>query len=591
MTDDNRSFLTEQNLLPKVTRSRSGGDMSDGQNSPSLPSPISANSSAHPDLTLDSLAREKEANIDAIKRRISEISDFYVALPEKFGRHSRIPKLNAMRKDLHAQKAMLSVTVEDGQLISCLERTLKPPRSLPDSITSLLPQPADIDNIRSRLDHIHKLLNDVDKLSDDLILKQDEMSLPLRLRNHPGNFKHGRHIVPSPAAKPRGVVKRRQSNTTKPKTDNPRLALMHIIGFLTIRMEDLQKQCQRLQPLQYDDTLGITSIPEDIELTKAVAVMLCKALCQVCPNKNHIHQVLFSSATLELACDHIGDTAVEFNLAFECDKDLRTWFVVQSTLKGHGDQEMNMEQVEEVARPATHSRPSFSHHLKDSSDATGQPNARFCLQYYKQGTKDLAMELKHSEICEHVVFYPDEERLDVVKQGQAIPLRKLLEEKLAALQMVHIARMLSEAVLKFHSEDWLSCKWDLDNVLIYEMPDGFLEPHLRFELWNPKSAGTVLQHVPRSQKMSHVVSQLGVLLGYLAVGQDSSCANYEEVREVTGSNVYAEIFQTCRDMSRNENGLGDQIMQARFHAKVVAKLAELEDLLSPDSESSNRWEL
>ncbi|KAJ4393889.1 hypothetical protein N0V93_003105 [Gnomoniopsis smithogilvyi] len=583
-TGSNRAVAMEQSLRPEPSRSRSGGDMSDRHISPTLPTPTSASGSAQLEFASVNPVQPSRTRVDIIARKISDIFHLYAALPEKFGRLNRISSLGSMRKDLTAQSAMLFVTVENGELISCLERTIRTQPITFCALSASSAQQSDIENIHQRLEHIHKLLIDVDNLSDDLAVKQDKITLPLRLRHEAGRSSHGRQKVSSSAAKPRGgVTKRPQKKLTRRKNDDPLLALRSTVHMLTIRMEELQNQCQRLQPPQHEDTLEITSIPEDLELTKAVAVLLCKALCQVCPNKNHIHQVLFSLATQELYCDNLGDTAVEFNLAFECGEEARTWFIVQSTVKGCGGEEMEGEDADAEKLPAPQSRPSFSHYLKDS-DATGEPNARFCLQYYKQGTNDLAMALKHSDLCEHQVFYPDEERLDLVKHGQAIPLRKLLEEwyhpirQLEMLQMVHIARMLSEAVLKFHSEDWLSCKWDMDNIFIYEI-DGFLEPHLRFELWNPKSIGTFQASGPRSQQISHVLSQLGFLLGYLAVGRNTGCANYNEVQEVTGSTVYAEIFQTCCDMSRDESTLGGQMLQERFHLKVVSKLAELEELL------------
>lgn len=582
--EENETRCFEDNKLSENRRLRSHGDISHKPTSPGLPTPISASSSA-PNFTTSSQDQEKYASVDTIKREISAIFELYDTLPEKFKRLSRIPRLSSLRKDLIAQSVMLRVTVETGELVSCLKATLRTSGPLPEFPASQYQHP-DVDNIQNRLNRLHRLLINVENLSDDLVARRDMVTLALRPRNESGKFSQGRHYTPNAASRSRGgVAKRRQGRATKRKVDDPLLALTSCMSMLNSNMEEFQKQCQKLQPIQHHDTLEIASIPNDLGVTQAMAVMLCKALCQVCPNKKHVHQVLFGLATEELVCDHDGDTAVQFNLAFECPGESETWFIVQSTLKAHADDAMDVEPVDATVHTAPVPRSSFS---KDTSYIPGEPNARFCLQYYKQGTDDLAVALKHSDICEHMVFYPDKARLDIIHDnGQAVPLRKLLEEdchpveKLEMLQKVHIARMLAEAVLKFHSEDWLSCKWDWDSVLIYEI-DGQLEPHLRFELWNTDSTDASPEQAPRSQHMSYVLSQLGLLLGYLAMGRNPECASYEyeDILNVTGSHVYAEIFQACHEMSLNKSKLDDEDMQERFYAKVVSKLDELEEFLT-----------
>lgn len=557
--------------------------MSDTQQSPSLPTPKSASSSALPGLASNSLTQENEKIVDSIQKKISEISSLYKTLPEKFARiarFNRLPGLDAVRKDLNMQNGILQVTVKNGELISCLERTLRKSRH----VFAILQQDTHIENIQSRLNHIHNLLGKVDDLSYKLAATGDKLTLSIRQRRESGNSNQERlQLRNSPVVGRGGIAKKPQHKNTQRRT-NFFQDLSVTVDILATQMDEFRKLCQRLQPPEIDTTIEVTSIPPDLELTKAVAVMLCKALCQVCPNENHAHQVLFGISTQELSCDDTGDTGVEFNLAFECPGESETWFVVQSTMKGQDDEEMEVDGFDSSVRPTPNSRLSFSHHLKDFSHASAEPNARFCLQYYKQGTDDLAVALKHSDFCKHEVFYPDQARLKIIQDsGQAIPLRQLLKEELypmqqlEMLQKVRLAKMLAEAVLKFHSPDWLSCKWDWDNILIYEI-DGCLEPHLRFELRSPESAGKTLETAPRSQQMSYVLSQLGVLLGYIAVGPNP--ATYEEVQDRFGSTVYAEIIETCHDMSQNDNGLGDQDMQERFYTKVVAKLSELEEFLN-----------
>lgn len=574
----------EEHQVSRNKTIRSREDTLNKPLSPGLPTPISANSSA-PEFTTSNQDQKDFASVDAIQRKISAIYELYDALPEKFNRLSRIPRLSSMRKDLIAQRVMLRVTVETIELISCLKMTLRTAEPSSESRAYQDRHP-DVENIKNRLTRLHNLLVEVENLSDDLVAKRDMITLALRPRNDPGKASQNRHYTPNTASRSRGgVAKRRQSRVTKRTVVDPLLALTVHMDMLNADMKEFQRQCQRLHPIQHDDIPEIASIPEDLCLTKAVAVMLCKALCQVCPNKKHIHQVLFGLATEELDCDHNGDTAVQFNLAFECPGESETWFIVQSTLKAPTDDEMDVEPIDATVHTTPASRSSFS---KDTSHIAGEPHARFCLQYYKQGTDDLAVALKHSDICEHMVFYPDKARLAIIhNDGQAVPLRKLLEddchpvEKLEMLQKVHIARMLAEAVLKFHSEDWLSCKWDWDNVLIYDI-DGRLEPHLRFELWNSESTDTASEQAPRSQHMSYVLSQLRLLLGYLAMGRNPELASYEyeDILNVTGSQAYAEIFQACHEMSLNKSKLDDQDMQERFYTKVVSKLDGLEEFLT-----------
>lgn len=579
---------------PERSRSRSRGDVPEMQPSPSLPTPTSASSSSLPGLASNSLTQENQQVVDSIQKKISEITSLYKKLPKKFARiarFNRLPRLDSKGKDLNAQSKTLLVTVDKGELISCLERTLKKPRHF----LPLLEQDIHIKKIQNCLNSIHKLLGKVDGLADQLATTGDKIKLTLRQRTESGNSNQGRpQLRNSPVVGRGGIAKKPQRKSTQRLRTNyfqdlsvnvNNLEDLSVnVNTLATEMVEFRKLCQRLQPPEIDTTIEVTSIPPDLELTKAVAVMLCKALCQVCPNENHAHQVLFGISTQELSCDDSGDTGVEFNLAFECPNESETWFVVQSTMKGQDDEGMEVDDFDTSVRPAPHSRLSFSHHLKDFSHASAEPNARFCLQYYKQGTDDLAVALKHSDFCKHEVFYPDRARLKIIQDsGEAIPLRQLLEkelypmQQLEMLQKVRLARMLAEAVLKFHSPDWLSCKWDWDNILIYKI-DGCLEPHLRFELRSPESAGKTLETAPRSKQMSYVLSQLGVLLGNIAVGPNP--VTYEKVHRSLGSTVYAEIIETCRDMSQNENGLGDQDMQERFYTKVVANLIALEKVFN-----------
>lgn len=568
------------------------------QHSPEVPTPTKASSSGlMDDATFDGLTEANQKVVETIQKSIFAIYHLYKTLPEKLERFNRIQGLSSMRKDLSMQSSVLDVNVDTGigGLISTVVETLKRSQSTPHlysaSPSSPLPQgDSVVDGIKSRLDHIHRLLKNVDSLSDSLAAQQDKLSLPIRQRREAGKPKHNQNQSGTKATVIGrvGVTKRRPNLSVKHKNhENPDVLLRHVVAMLTQQFEEFSRECQKLQPAEHDDALESTPIPEDLKLAKKAAVMLCKALCQACPNKNHVHSVLFGLSTQELSSDDdTGSAGVEFNLAFESPGEPETWFVVQSTMKAQDSEGMDMTEdfFDDPVDPVAHARPSFSSQLRGSSYPTAEPNAHFCLQYHKQGTSDLAAALKHSDICEHELFYPDQTRLDSVRDnGQAIPLRQLLEEsyslqQLEPLQKIRIARLLAEAVLKFHSADWLLCEWDWDDVLIYKI-DGSLEPHLRFELKSPGAAGKSPQAVrpPRSRPMGDVMSQLGTILGNIAVGPTPERPTYAAVRDSFGSTIYAEIFKACVDMSRTKPDLSDVEVREEFYAKVVAKLDLLEE--------------
>lgn len=612
-TSNSPAIQHSQFMSPTNTQPASGQEVQKSQStkssspvlgvSPRVPTPMGTGTFPPTKSTTDG-----HNVIDAIQKRIDRITSLYQTLPQKLARFNRKPWLSSMRKDLHAQSFTFRVNVENGELISSLQETLRTSSLLPQegfhrSEAQRSPESTIVQDINNRLAQICKSLTDVEDLSDQLVAQQDRLRLPVRPKS--GHREAGQ---PNNRTKPSshpvihgrvGEAKKRQSLNSKRINHNlnrqPEDVLRAIIPMLGVQVDEFQRQCQSLKPPEPEE-VSDTPIPRDLELARAAAVMLCRALCQACPNKNHhVHSILFSLLTQELdPDDDNGDTSVEFHLAFESPGESETWFVVQSTLRLPSNQVMDLDDMSDAERsaeptrrlPLAQSAPrlSFSDQIRiSSSHAAEEPNARFCLQYHKQAVNDLAVSLKHSDLYEHRLFYPDQPRLDLIHDnGQAITLRELLQERnpvqqLEFLQKIRLAKLLSEAVLKFYSADWLSCDWNWDNILIYEINDT-LEPHLRFELKDPETSSETTH---RSQESSRVLMELGKILGIIAVGPFQGTITYYTVQE-RFSQVYAEIIEACYNMSRGESNLCDEEVQERFYAKIVSKLEEMEDFVADE---------
>lgn len=568
-------------LMPQVaSRSKSSLVMLDNSCSSPLPTPLTA-ASVGPITVMDNgLIEANRQILEYIQRKVSVICDLYETLSEKLERFHRVSGLSHIRKDLTMQKTIFDINVEQGwgNVISSVAQALQRSQLLP-SVSStnmslkLEPNPRGIvDGIKARLDRIHHNLKDVDSLSDELAAQQDRLSLPIRQKRDVGKVKSDHHHQSAKNIATRsGVMKRRQSLSSrhKPQT-RPDVVIRLLTTLLTSQLEEFSRECQVLQPAERDATPGAESIPHDVEIAKTAVELLFKALCQACPNKNHVHSVLFGLSTQELSFDEeTENSGFEFSIAFESTEsrdEPETWFVVQSTMKPQG----TLPQTDQTDG------------LETISYASPEPNARFCLQYHKQGTSDLAAALRHSNKCEHELFYPDEARLKFIRENDdALPLRQLLDDldalqQLEPLQKIRIAKLLAEAVLKFHAADWLSDEWDWDDVFVYKI-DGSLEPHLRFRLKSTEvSHGQEEPEIPQVRSMADILCQLGAILGTIAVGPFAESPTYGAVRDSLGSHAYAEIYQACVDLSKMRTERSDVEVQGDFYSKVVAKLDWLE---------------
>lgn len=584
-------MVTESHLLPERGRSISGGGSLGRNPAPRSPTRNDASNAATSHGVSNGLSEANQRLFNEIKNLITGVSHLYKSLPAKLTRLNRIPGLEDMRKDLNAQKTVFSITTDEeiGYLRSSVSQTLR--QAELHASYNQPGQPSPVTDIKNRLEHIQKLLINVDALSDRLAAERDKRTLSIRPKRQPGR---PGHVATHPAAMiangRAGVQKRSNRSHVNRKINGGTTfgRLRGIIAILKHQAEEFQRICQSLRPPSPEpkDQFDLDHIPGDLELSRTAAVMLCKALCQACPNKNHVHRVLFGLSTSELPsdCDG-GDTGVEFNLAFESElsDEAETWFVVQSTMKSLDSDEMEADEPQNPVQAIQHARLSFSNQLSRPPDVNTQPDTQFCLQYHKQGVNDLTIALKHSEHCEHKVFYPDQSRLNLIREnGQAIPLRQLLEERhsehqLEMLQKIRLARLLAEAVLKFYSSEWLSCDWNWDSVLIYEL-EGGIEPHLRFEMNGPDCLGKSPQLRLRSQGLRDVLRQLRDFLGCIAIGPHTEFITYEAIQRTFGSLSYAEIMRACDEISQTEGNFEDEGVQKKFYTKVVARLLDLEQL-------------
>lgn len=584
-------IMGESHLLPDRRRSMSGGGPLGGNPVPRSPTRNDASNAAPSHSSSNGLTETNQRLFDEIEHLITGVSHLYQSLPAKLARLNRIPGLEDMRKDLNAQNTVFSITIDEkiGFLRSSVSETLR--QAQLHASYSQLVQPSPVIDIKNRLEHIKKLLTSVDAFSDRLAAERDKRTLSIRPKRQLGRPSHGANHSANTIANGRAGVQKRSNRPYVSRKINENTTfgrLKGVIGMLKHQAEEFQRICQSLRPPppEPEDQFDFDHIPGDLELSRTAAIMLCKALCQACPNKKHVHRVLFGLSTSELPsdCDE-GDTGVEFNLAFESElsDEAETWFVVQSTMKSLDGNDMEVDEPHNPFQAIPQARLSFSNQLSRPSDVNTQPDTQFCLQYHKQGVNDLTIALKHSDNCEHKLFYPEQARLNLIREnGQAIPLRQLLEERhsehqLEMLQKIRLARLLAEAVLKFYSSEWLSCDWNWDSVLIYEL-EGEIEPHLRFEMNGPDCLGKSPQVGFPSQGLGDVLRQLREFLGCIAIGPHPGSITYEAIQRTFGSLSYAEIMRACDEMSETGNSFEDEGVQERFYNKVVARLADLEQL-------------
>lgn len=356
-------------------------------------------------------------------------------------------------------------------------------------------------------------------------------------------------------------------------------------------------------------------LPEEVQLAQVAAAMLYESLGNVCPNPNHdSHNVCFKLGTQESIQDiKKGTKRGRFGLrvAFESSTTSRTWFDVASiltyqeadqlpgqmgsTAEAHPDM-MDTDTVTQSAESDVSfdlvalSRRQHQARLQASpwlsslkSKHSIEHTAHFCLYNYRQQTKELAALLKHSEVCEHCLYFPAEQDLkEVASDGVQIQtLCALVRERLSRRDRIRLARIIAESFVKFNATEWLRDDMDGKNVLVYNI-DKHYEPYLRVQIAKP---GTNEQLSPgATSRMSETLLKFAGILSDIALGPNVRRSNeseeklYGKVKKQL-SMGYANVVRECQNMAKMQDPdmRSNEAVMTAFHTKVVTSLRNLEE--------------
>lgn len=372
----------------------------------------------------------------------------------------------------------------------------------------------------------------------------------------------------------------------------------------------LQGVLMKLKPPGADrsphpDVLSNIELPQELKVAKFAAGMLYKSLGNLCPNPDHAsHDVLFRLDTKESVFPE-GKGEFRLKVAFEGSSDCPTWFDINSVVQlreaaldgDNDDMDLDVAVVSasvdgnipfDVPDHRQHEvlpRPSMSSSRSHLQRLAGEHTARFCLYNHRQQVHTsslVAAELRDSEACTHIFYYPETKELqttheetNIVSLNDSLHARKRLEPR----QKVRLARMISESLLKFDPSDWLRCDLDSKNILVYPVK-GKLEPHLRIRLQSPSD------HLTSGfgKKASEVLEQLSHIMCEIALSPRKTTKQakhpdrlYEEV-EGALNRRYASVVEHCREMAEEwqRRSIDEKVLMDNFYDKVVRSLRELE---------------
>ncbi|KUI55304.1 hypothetical protein VP1G_02714 [Cytospora mali] len=496
-------------------------------------------------------------------------------------------------------ESVFETTVEDGQLLSCIEKTFRKeqrgaekPRNYHNTIP--VQEPADVKDVQDRLKQILRILEKVERLL------QDVNPVAGRLIN-PKRSKQGR----------RGQV------LYSPLPANVTSALKGKLKFLLKLNHILQDfTTQRLAPPSGEKgtnkEIG-TGLPEEIELAQVAATMLYNSLGNVCPNPDHhSHNVRFNLGTqesIEMVKDGSKTGTFKLRVAFESSStNSQTWFNVASVVTAQEREQvlqpaynipeaqpdqMDLDTDTEGAAsdrsfnfssPLHWERPRPSSSFSDlKSVDTVKHTAYFCLNNYQQHTEELAARLQHSEACEHWLRYPKEQDLpQSTSNDDHIPnLCALVQQRLSRRDRVRLARIIAESVLKLNATDWLRNDFDGENVLVYNINRSY-EPHLRVTINKP-----VRYEPPNSggeNRTSQNLDKLSGILSDIALGTNRRRKDYKDERLYRkvkeGLNIgYADVVRDCKEMADMQISAtrDNEAIMTQFYTKVVSALRHLEE--------------
>ena len=350
------------------------------------------------------------------------------------------------------------------------------------------------------------------------------------------------------------------------------------------------------------------ALPEEVELAQVAAAMLYDSLGSVCPNPNHeSHNVCFKLGTQEsikVVKQGTKSGIFELRVAFESSTTSQTWFDVESRITAEeGDQFLDkplpdlMEtdsaiqsavsdspiDLASMSRQQHQARSRSSHPFSSlRSEHSVENTAHFCLYNHRQQTKELAARLKHSEVCEHYLRYPEARYLEEVSKDdmQTQNLCALVRERLSHRDRIRLARIMAESVLKLNTTEWLRDNLDGKNVLVYNINKNY-EPYLKVQIIRPgpsepSSPGT-------DRRMSQTLFKLAGILCDIALGargrrrNDSEEDLYARVKKQLNMG-YADVVRECQNMAKMHSPdiTTNEVVMTAFYTKVVKSLRELE---------------
>ncbi|KUI67680.1 hypothetical protein VM1G_03593 [Cytospora mali] len=519
-------------------------------------------------------------------------------------------------------ESVFETTVEDGQLLSCIEKTFrKGQRSVEKPLSHYssgpIQEPADVKDVQDRLKQILRILEKVERLLQDVNLVAGRLVSPKRLKQNMKKsslYQPLRSTIHKPV--PRNQQGRRGQALYSPLPGNVTSALKGKLKFLLKLNHILQDfTTQRLAPPSGERATNReigTGLPEEFELAQVAATMLYDSLGNVCPNPDHhSHNVRFNLGTqesIEVVKDGPKTGTFELRVAFESSStNSQTWFNVASVVTAQEREQflqptynipeaqpdqMDLDTDTEGAasdQPFKFSSPSHRERPRLSSSFSGlksvdsvKHTAYFCLNNYQQHTEELAARLHHSEACEHWLRYPKEQDLpQSTSSDDHVPnLCALVQQRLSRRDRVRLARIIAESVLKLNATDWLQNDFNGENVLVYNINRRY-EPHLRVRIIKPGQPES--RNSGSENRTSQNLGKLSVILSDIALGANRRRRDYKnetlyrKVKE--GLNIgYADVVRDCKEMADMQKSAtrDNEGIMTEFYTKVVSALRNLE---------------
>ncbi|KAI3396770.1 hypothetical protein diail_11670 [Diaporthe ilicicola] len=540
-----------------------------------------------------------------IRKLIESIESMHIEIRQDF---DTLGDRNAGLTEFKDYQILFDLTVDDLQLMGRIEEMFREkwtPIAPPASII-------EVEEITSRLREILRTLTGARPAfpSGNSIAGPAVKSKTRRMRAQKTTPASGSKFFSSSGVRKRGSKPRLKHQESK--LGQPRKGFERLRG----KMKLLRKLAKALQgiliglkPPSVDrspkpDALSTIELPQELKVARFAAGMLYKSLGNLCPNPDHAsHNVLFRLDTTEAVFPVERKGEFRLRVAFEGSSNCPTWFDINSVVQlreaaldeDNDDMDLDVAVVSASAdgngpfdfpdrrQQDVHPRPSIS--SSRSQRFAGEHTARFCLYNHRQQVRSaslVAAELRYSDACTHVFYYPaTEEARNLDEEHRISSLHESLRgrRRLEPRQKIRLARIISESLLKFDPSDWLRCDLDTNNILVYTVKDN-LEPHLRIRL---QSTTDCL--APGFGKIaSRVLEQLSKIMCEIAIGPKKAskmATELDRLHEVVEEELnkgYASVVKHCRLLAGEcWRGIAtDKILMDRFYGEVVSSLRELE---------------